>query len=1028
MSLISLFVRHKVAANLLMLFIIIVGFWSLRQLNVQFLPTINILEVNIDVVWRGASAEDVERLVTLPIEQELNDLDYVDEIRSTSALGHASITVEFEQGTDMGEATERVRESVNQAIGDLPEDSEQPTVVRVENFERVSRLLITTLGNLDELRPLVRQYERELLDAGIAKVSVQGLPEERMTVSVSMARIAELNVSLPTIAKRIAALSQDVPAGTIGRGEVGRQIRSLDKQRSILGFEQLPLFSDDNGRLIRLGDIATISREPFEQEPQVFYKGLPAVIMTLQRTASANSLKSAEIIQNWIAEKTPTLPAGMTIKEFDASWELIKGRINLLLGNGVQGLILILGLLFFFLNARVAFWVAVGIPISFLAAMFVLLMAGDSINMVTLFAMIMTLGIIVDDTIVVGEETLTQIQRGEPYLTACELGAKRMFVPVLASSLTTITAFMPLMMIGDIIGTILFSIPLVVVSVILASLLEGFLVLPGHLYHSFRRNGKTTISKFRHTVDQRFEKFKHKYFRPLIVKAVEMPMTALAIAVGFLLINVGVVAAGWINFNFFPTPDGNTIYADVQFVSGTSQKEKNAFMVQLETALDKTVAFYAESDPDLVQLSVRFDNLLPLNNTQGEQYAALMVELKETDKRSVTNIELSERWRSYVGDLPNIEALTIQAPRAGPPGKDIDIVLSGGNNQQLKAASNELQTILANYTGVSNIKDDMPYGQEQLIFKLNAQGRALNLTAGDVGEQIRAAYTGALAQTFFEGEDEIDVRVILPAQERDSIFSLERLPLVTPEGETVLLSTVVDLIPQTGVDVLRHTDTKLTVHVTAEVDPNVANSNKILSQLMSDSLPKLSKKHGLKYRLAGRSEEQAKTLTDMKYGLFVALALIYIVLAWVFASYGWPIAVMAAIPIGLSGAIFGHIVMGIDITILSLFGFFGLAGIVINDSIILIMRFKECLQEGLDTAHALVEASMQRFRAVLLTSLTTIAGLTPLLFERSLQAQFLIPMAVSITFGLAFGTLLILVVVPASLMLYERFFGIVQES
>ena len=659
-----------------------------------------------------------------------------------------------------------------------------------------------------------------------------------------------------------------------------------------------------------------------------------------------------------------------------------------------------------------------GIPVSFLAAIFVLYMIGGSINMVSLFAMIMTLGIIVDDTIVVGEESLTLLQKGYPVKEAVELGAKRMLAPVLSSSLTTIAAFLPLLMIGDIIGTILKAIPMVVIAVIVASIVECFLVLPGHLRQSFKHIRFLHTKTMHFGFDQKFEYFRENQFRWFVNFAVTHRAITIAVTFVFLCLGIGLVAGGRVNFNFFPSPDSTIVSANVQFHAGTPESEIKNYMQTLSTTMHKANN-QLKKNGTLVKTAVTYFYRGIEEKGNSPEYASMTVELVGPDKRGVTNKEFIEHWREITPESSWVDNLIIAAPRAGPPGQDIDIQLSSDDVFTLKKAAEALKVELKKYHGVSNVTDDLPYGQEQLIFSLTAQGKALGLTVNDIGTQLRAAFTGALAQVYHEPNEEIEVNVTLPRVERQNFKILEQFPIITPAGTVVPLYSVAQFTSQRGFDVLNHSDTKLTVHVTAEVDAAETNTNKITRELSREYLSNLAKKYNVKYALEGKAEEQRDTLQDMQYGMILAFALIYIILAWVFASYGWPLIVMSVIPLGLVGAIIGHWVMGHDLTILSLFGFFGLSGIVINDSIILIVRYKELRKKKENVHEAIVDASCQRLRAVLLTSLTTIAGLTPLMFERSLQAQFLIPMAISITFGLGFATLLILVVIPTLLSLYE---------
>lgn len=1016
-SLIKTFAQHRVAANLLMLIMIISGLWALTQLNTQFLPNFHVQIITVTVDWPGANAEDLERSVVEPIEVELRNIDYLKKMTSTSRIGYGQITLEFEQNADMGNALEEVKERVGQ-VRNLPQDAEEPIIIKKENFEEIARVVFTGVQNIQELRPFIRKIERDLLDSGIAKVAINGLPEQEIAIQVSAHNLAKLNMSLNDIAQKINSESRDIPSGSIGRSSVGKQLRGIQQRRSVMEFESIPLKTDSQGQLLLLGDVATIQKQARDYEVQVTHLKKPAVELVLYRTDSSDTFAAVDILQHWYHNVEDRLPVGLHVTVYYQAWQLIVDRINLLLKNGGSGLILILLLLFIFLNWRVAFWVGMGIPTSFAAGIFIMYMLGDSINMVSLFAMIMTLGIIVDDTIVVGEESLTLVQKGYPIKEAVVLGARRMFVPVMSSSLTTVCAFLPLLLIGDVIGTILRTIPIVVIAIILASVLECFLVLPGHLQRSFHNiKAKDSLTKPR-SFDLVFEKFKNNFFRKFVTYAIGHRLVTLALTFAFLLLGLGLIVGGRVNFNFFPSPDGTLVFADVQFHAGTPEKQMKAYLETLSKSLNKTDD-QLRKNGTLVKTEVNYLYKGSLDKGTSPDYASVTVELTGPDKRSITNKKFVDAWRKNTPKSQWVDNLVIAAPKAGPPGQDINIKLAGLTADTLKKAAEKLKEKLEQYSGVSNITDDLPYGQEQLVFSLKPQGEALGLTVTNIGQQLSGAFIGSLAQVYHEPNEEIEVRVTLPKEEKNDLNVLSKFPIITPTGTVVPLYSVASFKHKRGFDVINHTNTKLTISVTGEVDAQVANSNKILANLSKQFLPNLASEYGVRYSLEGKAEEQRDTLRDMKYGMILALVMIYIILAWVFASYGWPIIVMIAIPLGLIGAIIGHWVMGMDLTILSLFGFFGLTGIVINDSIILIVRYKELRTKMANSHKAVVEASCQRLRAVLLTSLTTIAGLTPLMFERSLQAQFLIPMAISITFGLAFATLLILIVIPTLLSLYE---------
>ena len=1016
-SLLERLAGHKVAANVLMLLAFVLGVLGVTRMNVQFFPTFELDVISVRVVWSGAAAEDVEAGITAPLEERLKTVDGLKRMSSTSAQGVSSITLELEEDTEALTALDQVRQRVDE-FRNLPRDAETPEVSRVSRYEPIARLLVRG-SSVEELRPWVRRFESELLAAGIDRVTITGLPEERIAIEIPSAALETLGLSLVQVGDRINQLARDVPAGIAGQADGAREIRGLEQRRTAEAFGSLPVTSDEHG-LVRLGEIARIQREPRSNELALFERGDTVVELQLQRSETGHSLKAARVLDTWLETTRPALPPSIRLEVFDAQWQLISDRIELLVANGVSGLLLVVAVLYFFLPARVAFWVMVGVPTAFLATLAMMFMLGGTINMMSLFALIMALGIIVDDAIVVSEDADTHRHMGEGPAQAALGGARRMLWPVVAASLTTVAAFLPLMMVGGIIGNILGDIPFVMVAVITASLLESFLILPSHLRVALAGDAALKHSALRNRLDAGFAHFRDGPFRRLVERALHWRSATVAISLAAMVLAVGLIVGGRIGFVFFPTPEGQVVFANATFVAGTPRAHTEAFLAQLEQA---RYAAEAELGGGLIQSAVaRLGGTISSgsgSSARGDQLAGIMVELTPPDAREVRNEHFLAKWREKLPPVAGLELLTFTARQSGPPGRDINIRLTGDNADALKAAALELAETLGSIPGVSETEDDMPYGREQLIYRLTPAGEALGLTTESLGQQLRAAFDGALAQLVQVGRDELEVRVMLPRSERYRLDVFERITVRLPDGRFVPLATVASWEAQRGFEALRHAEGRLAVEVSAAVDPSVSNANTVQAELERNTLPALAERYDFDFSFEGRSADQRETMADMRDGLVLGLGLIYLVLVWSFSSWTWPLVVMSAIPLGLAGAIFGHWVLGIDLTILSMFGLFGLAGIVVNNSIILVSLFKELQHKGASLHDALVGASCGRLRAVLLTSLTTIGGLTPLLFERSLQAQFLIPMATSIAFGLGFSALLVLFFVPALLSLLE---------
>ena len=1025
-GLIANFTGHKVAANLLMLLMLMLGLLGLTRLNTQMFPNFEFDYVTVTVPWRGASPEDVQRSITIPIEQAIKTLPNTKKLIARSQQGAAAFFIELEAGSDLGLALDEVRQRI-ESIRNLPQDAERPVIQKITRYSLVTSILLTSeRGSLEELRHLARQLEHELLALGVGKVEFAGMPEEEMAIQIPAGTLHDLRMSLGDIANRVRSFSQDTPAGTVGRDDAAKQLRALGQRRDERAFAELPLITTAEGQQLTLGDVAIIERRPRDDQATLTYQGSPAIELQAMRGEDDDMLELAEQILAWGAERQATLPEGVTLTFHSQAWRLVQDRISTLLWNGISGLVLVIFTLYFFLNARVAWWVTVGIPVSFMATLGLLWFFGGTINMISLFGLILALGLIVDDAIVVGEDTLTHLQQGESAHRAALGGARRMFWPVVASSTTTIAAFLPLGMMSGAMGKIAFDIPFVMICVILASLLECFLVLPGHLHHSFR-GLQIKSSGLRQRIDEGFNRLREEKFRPLVQWSVQHRHLVSISAICAFVLALTVVATGWLKFTFFPPVDSDQIRALAEFTSGTDRAQVDRFLTHLE---DTLYATNEDLGGHLVQTSIMhhgaaagFPSPGGRQDKSGDEYGTLMVEVYIGSDRKISNDELIQQWRTKIQLPAGLEQLTITQPEAGPPGKPIEVKLTGSDAVTLKEASLDLQERLREFTGVSNVDDDLPYGKEQLTFQLTPQGRALGLSLSDVASQLRSAFDGNLAQLYNQEDEEVEVRVMLPDQERRRFSAIERLPVITPQGEAVPLRDVVRFDARKGVDLLRRVNGELAVTVYADLDPEQGNANAIIAALKENTLPQLQSRYGVGVGYEGKLQEQAENMRDMATGALLGLAIIYIVLAWVFSSYSWPLAIMTAIFFGLTGAVIGHLFtapFGIKFSMFSAMGLFGLSGIIVNDSIVLVSFYQQLVADGMDRFDAIVEACVRRLRAVLLTSITTIAGLTPILFETSLQAQFLKPMAVSLVFGLLFGTSLILLVVPAMLMIIEE--------
>ncbi len=1019
-GLIGVFARHPTAANLLMAIMIISGLFALHRMNTQFFPDFGIDIVYVSVEWSGASAEDVDSNIVQAIEPEIRFLDGVKRVRSSSIEGRATVLVEFNPGTDMQSALSDVETSVA-TITTLPDDAEKPKVRKIVRYDTISRLVLS--GPVEEatLKKIAKRLRDGLLDRGIDQVDLFGARDEEIWVEVQPETLLELDLTLNDISKKIRETSQDLPSGDTS-GAVEMQIRSLGLLKTAEDIGGLEVRSLTNGEKVLLRDIARINENFDDTGDQARRNGLRAIEIFVQRAVNADALELADTTKKYLEDIRPTLPPAITLEQYDIQADLIRSRINLLLKNGLSGLVLVVLVLFIFLNSRVAFWVAAGIPVALMATMLIMHLSGQTINMLSLFGIIMALGIVVDDAIVVGEHAETKSREGLPSVEAAVAGARRMSAPVLSASLTTVAAFMPLLIISDIIGQIIRGIPLVIIAVILASLIECFFVLPGHMRGALKASVRSGRRSLRTKFDAAFDHFRQEIFRPLVTLAVDKKFTTISISVAALIISVGMMLGGRIGFVFFPSPEADKVYANVQMVAGTPRVRTIEMLTELERSLGVVSMRLSGGEDKLVRMSLmKLGKEVGRPGTaraSGDHVGGLIVELKPSDERNVRTSLIIEAWHKEIRPLAGVDILTILAAQGGPPGRDVDVRLSGDNVANLKAASLEVQELLKRYPGVSSVEDDLPFGKLETIIEVTAEGRALGFNTQSVGRQVRNAFEGSIAKRFSRDDEEVTVRVQFP-REIIGGGALDDLFLRGVEGSEVALSEIVDTRESRGFSRIRREDGIRQVAVTAEIDKRVTTTGTILDALDADEIQKIAAKYDLRLSYAGKAEEQETTLADMKLGAMIGLAGIYIILAWVFASYVRPFVVMSIIPLGFVGAAVGHYLLGFEITILSLIALIGLSGIVVNDSIILVSTIDERLADGEDLRNAIINGACDRLRAVILTSATTIGGLLPLMFERSLQAQFLIPMALTMIFGLMFTTLLVLFVIPALISIQE---------
>ena len=1017
-QIVEFFVKHRTAANLIMIVMIIVGGMSAARLNKQFFPSIDVEVVGVTVEWSGATAEDVDSNVIQPLEPELRTIANVKKVMSSSYEGRGVAQIEFVFGADMQKALADVEAAVG--LVEFPRDAEAPEIVKGEFFDTVSRLVLYGPYSLSSLRHHAKLIKEDLLQGGVDKVELIGLPDEEIRIEIREAELARLGLTLSDISAAISGSSVDVPAGRLADGAL--RVRSIGLRKTAAEYEDINILVRADGSTIKLGEVADIADTI--QNPAVLYEhqGQPAVEIHVLRGQTSDSLETNDVVQAYISEKAPSLPQGLKIAQYNVAANLISERIWLMIENGLSGLVLVLLVLFAFLPWRVAFWVAAGIPVAFLATFGVMFATGQSINMISLFGLIMALGIVVDDAIVIGEHAEHLRRRRNLRIEqAAILSASRMGPPVISAMLTTVAAFLPLFTIKGIIGVIIGAIPAVVCAVLLASLIECFFILPAHLAHSGADKDKGE-GWFRRSFDKGFDFLRDRILGFLVTMALRFRYATLALAVGLLMTAVGMMSSGRVGFVFFSAPEADNIYANVTMASGSTATQTKTMLAEMERALDKVESDLTDGQGGLVSFAYGLTGAHVSAGNDGQPTggasdirAGLMIELITADQRDVRVNEFVQAMRDEIRPMPGLERLIVRAPEGGPPGRELDIRIMGDDLDQLKAVSQQVIQIASAIPGTSDIEDNLNYGAEERIIRVSQLGRSLGFTAQSIGTQVRAALDGAIVRRFPRGDEVVTVRLSRPADEV-ATDTLSSLRLITPQGNFVSLGDVATIENRLGFSIVRRQDGFREVAVQGELDDDVINTSQAREVLETGDFGAFAKANNIRYRFDGRDLEQGEAFADMASGGILALLCMYAILAWVFASWTRPFAVMIMIPFGLIGAVVGHYVMGLNLNILSLFALIALSGIVVNNSIILVATIERRMEE-IDgpPEQAIIQGTVDRLRPVLLTSMTTIGGLSTLMFETSLQAQFLIPMATTIVFGLAVTTSLVLFLVPATL-------------
>ena len=1029
---------NHVAANLLMLIFIVGGIILGFSVKQEVFPEVSLDKIQVSVAYPGAGPEEVEEGVLLKIEENLTGVDGIKQLKAQANEGFGTVTAELYPDSDANQVLADIKTEVDR-ITTFPQDAEEPVIAKLLNRREV--ISVVVYGDLTE-RSLREQAERvrdDLLGLPqITQADLSGVRDYEIAVEVSEDTLRRFNVTLDQIAARIRAASLDLPGGTIKTAGGDILIRTKERRYTGHGYEGIVILTRADGTQVRLGDIARVRDGFAESDTSARFDGKPAAMVKIYRVGNQKPNEISGLVLDYVKRRSHELPESIGIASWNDTTELFKSRRDLLFKNARYGLAVVFLILGLFLEIRLALWVMLGIPISFCGALMFMPAVDVSINMISMFAFIMALGIVVDDAIVVGENVYEHRQLNKPYPLAAEDGCIEVGRPVVFSILTTVAAFAPLLFTGGMLGKFISVIPKIVIIILLVSLVESLFVLPSHLSLGRRRSFDGgllgSIDRTRRWFGGQLDRFTNgPYLRTLEV-CLRFRYATLAGGIALLLLGVGLVAGGVLKFTFMPEVDGDVILVNLELQPGTPVEQTDQMVQKILQAGERTVTEFDEGRPAgnsvlrhvyaVTGGSIVEGGPSGSSSRTSSNLALVAMFLTQSEQRNLPAAEISNRWRDLTGDVPGVETLSFTSNLVRL-GANIDIQLAHTDFDVLDQAAQKVQTALAAYPGVSDITDNFSLGKQELKVRLQPAARTLGITEAELGRQLRSAFYGAEALRLQRGRNELKVMVRYPEEDRRQLWNLENMRIHAPNGSQLPLLQAAEILPGRGFAQINRTDRKRVINVTASVDSKRANTQEILAELKGGLLKELARDFpGLSFNMEGEQKEQAESLNSMKRGFQLALFVIFALLAIPLRSYSQPLLIMAAIPFGIVGALLGHLIMGYNLSILSMFGIVALAGVVVNDSLLLIDYANSIRRGGEALLPTLMQAGPRRFRPILLTSLTTFGGLMPMILETSVQAQFLIPMAISLGFGILFATGITLLLIPALYLILEDVRGL----
>ncbi|WP_394248765.1 efflux RND transporter permease subunit [Vibrio profundi] len=1028
---IRFFSRHPTAANLLMLGLLILGLSSLSTIKRETFPEYDPPYIMAGVVYPGASPQEVEESLCIRMEDAVDGLANIEETQCEAIEGSARLILKLNERADIGRMLVDVQTQIN-SINDFPSEIESPVVQELDWNEPVVDVAITADTTWPELKSYAEDLKRIMkLDYDVSLVEVSGFSDHQYRVELDSQAIRQLGLSVGDIADQIGRQNIKLPSGNVETPDKNFLIRFDERRVTPLELESIVVGSAPNGSIIRLKDIATITDRFELDEQKVLFDGKPSALLKVSKNKEDDALRIKERVTQFVEDQRQLAPDGVTLELTNDLSSVLWDRLTMMVSNGWQGIVLVFATMWLFFSLRYSFWVAAGLPVAFLGGLFLMANLGLSINIMSLVGLLMAIGIMMDDAIVIAESIAAHLDRGQNVDDAVYNGVRKVFPGVLSSFLTTVCIFGSLLFLDGEMGAVLKAVPQVLILVLSLSLVEAFLILPNHLSHSLHKEKKEKAPlRFKVVLLEKFEHFRNTTLMNAVEKVVSFRYAFMGGVLSLLLISVSLIAGGVVKFQPFPELDGDIAEARIILAPGAS-------LSQTEKVVDKIVASAqklniqwseeVEEGQTLVQHITSQFNVNADANESGPHLATVRLDLLGAESRNTLIDDFIAAWREDIGELADPVSLVFKQPTMGPGGRAIEIRVKHDDLDELKSASIDIQNYLNEFEGVHGVLDDMRMGKEEVLVKLRPGAETYGVNGQMIASQLRAAFFGQTADEIQLGVENISIEVRLDKVQAGDLQQLANFPIITPEGSQIPLATLATLDFQRNYVRIQRIDGLRTISVFGDIDNTKASSSAILAQFQKDKAPELLQQYpGLRFDFEGEAKDAEKTGASMGKGFLLGLFGVFAILSYQFRSYLEPVVVMMAIPLAFIGVVFGHWLLGHSLSMPSMMGFVSLAGIVVNDSILLVQYIRHHVDEG-DTVHdSVVKASRERFRAVFLTSMTTAAGLLPLLMETSLQAQVIQPLVISIVFGIFASTLLVLFMIPAAYAILADF-GLVKK-